>query len=663
MTVGIDLSPLFTEVLMFSYVNDVISKKMIYFYITSYYENNEQLAMMALNTFLKDCGSPNGIIRGLALRSLCSLKIQSALEYIEKQVMEMLEDKDSYVRKLAVMGLLRLYYINNEFFEENNLLDRLYNFLKDPNKAVVASTINAIEEIMSEEGGMNINSKIVLYLMNRFTEFDCYGKTQVCALLLRYTPRNKEEMFNIMNLLEDTLCKSTTPLKLMIVAIFIAFTKNDIVQFENVMKRVASELVSMSCSCDDEQLFVILENVLSLVRSPAKRHYCEHYRLFYLRGSEKTYNAKLKIQILEELVDHNSVSHIMEEFSEYTSERHISLAHVAINALTKIMLDFPEHANVIMKRLLIFIKIGKIELVKAILDSLKNVIQNVSEASEELMVLFERAALDNSDEQVLIALLRIFTQIPDRIKNTPYIIEVILENMIDREQKYSRDLFLALLTASVYVFMKKPGEMFPVLSKLFQYFFESENPYNSDIDISERVMFYYNALKQDVLAFKETVGKKAVLVNKVFDRDTFLQHFDTFGMTDLRIVYKKQTDKFTKPLSFFNRNCGIKKLEVSIHESEENEEENEQQSDKELSDLGETPTGQSDHILIDIIQPGAIDILDLDFTQPEIDKVLPNTKSHPPVAQHKFSLDSLEEEEFEFDDEEFQSKWAGMKFE
>ena len=36
--------------------------------------------------------------------------------------------------------------------------------------------INVLNEIMIGEGGMAINWKIILYLMNRFEDFDVYGK-------------------------------------------------------------------------------------------------------------------------------------------------------------------------------------------------------------------------------------------------------------------------------------------------------------------------------------------------------------------------------------------------------------------------------------------------------------------------------------------------------
>ncbi len=48
-------------------------KKMIFLYIVNYADESES-AILAINTFLKDLKNNNPKIRGLALRSLCSLK-------------------------------------------------------------------------------------------------------------------------------------------------------------------------------------------------------------------------------------------------------------------------------------------------------------------------------------------------------------------------------------------------------------------------------------------------------------------------------------------------------------------------------------------------------------------------------------------------------------
>ena len=53
MTYGVDVSPLFPEMLMISQTPDLLSKKMIYLYMGKYAESQPDLAMMTLNTFVK----------------------------------------------------------------------------------------------------------------------------------------------------------------------------------------------------------------------------------------------------------------------------------------------------------------------------------------------------------------------------------------------------------------------------------------------------------------------------------------------------------------------------------------------------------------------------------------------------------------------------------
>lgn len=57
---------------------------MIFLYIVNYADESES-AIMAINTFLKDLKNNNPKIRGLALRSLCSLKYDISLNYLDSK--------------------------------------------------------------------------------------------------------------------------------------------------------------------------------------------------------------------------------------------------------------------------------------------------------------------------------------------------------------------------------------------------------------------------------------------------------------------------------------------------------------------------------------------------------------------------------------------------
>lgn len=54
MTLGIDVSRLYTEMIKASKTDDIVMKKMIYLYLTNYAEQNQELSILAINTFLMD---------------------------------------------------------------------------------------------------------------------------------------------------------------------------------------------------------------------------------------------------------------------------------------------------------------------------------------------------------------------------------------------------------------------------------------------------------------------------------------------------------------------------------------------------------------------------------------------------------------------------------
>lgn len=62
--------------------------------------------------------------------------------------------------------------------------------------------INVLNEFFELENGMAINSKIITYLLNRFSEFDDYGKSVIIQLVMKYIPKNDDEKMKIMNLLD-----------------------------------------------------------------------------------------------------------------------------------------------------------------------------------------------------------------------------------------------------------------------------------------------------------------------------------------------------------------------------------------------------------------------------------------------------------------------------
>jgi hypothetical protein len=83
----------------------------------------------AINTLQKNCRDHNPMIRGLALRSMCQLRVENLVEYALQPLQDGLRDKSPYVRKTAVMGCVKLFYTQASVIYECNIPDTLYVLL------------------------------------------------------------------------------------------------------------------------------------------------------------------------------------------------------------------------------------------------------------------------------------------------------------------------------------------------------------------------------------------------------------------------------------------------------------------------------------------------------------------------------------------------------
>ncbi|RWV86168.1 hypothetical protein GW17_00051966 [Ensete ventricosum] len=176
MTVGIDVSAAFSEMVMCSATSDIVLKKMCYLYVGNYARCHPDLALLTINFLQKDCHDEDPMIRGLALRSLCSLRVPNLVEYLVAPLGAGLKDGSSYVRMVAAVGVLKLYHISaatcfdSDFpavlkslmltdpdaqYDVNAIVDRLLQFLEMEKDYVTAETLVS----------MSIDLRFLLHLL------------------------------------------------------------------------------------------------------------------------------------------------------------------------------------------------------------------------------------------------------------------------------------------------------------------------------------------------------------------------------------------------------------------------------------------------------------------------------------------------------------------
>lgn len=147
MTVGKDVSALFPDVANCMQTDNLELKKLVYLYLMNYAKSQPDMAIMAVNTFVKDCEDPNPLIRALAVRTMGCIRVDKITEYLCEPLRKCLKDDDPYVRKTAAVSVAKLHDINAALVEEQGFLDSLKDLLSDSNPMVVANAVAALSEI------------------------------------------------------------------------------------------------------------------------------------------------------------------------------------------------------------------------------------------------------------------------------------------------------------------------------------------------------------------------------------------------------------------------------------------------------------------------------------------------------------------------------------
>lgn len=438
MTLGVDVSLLFADMCLISQYPNILSKKMIYLYLENYAELNPSLALLAINTFIKECGNPDPKIRGLALRSLCGLRSQLNSSEIKTQVVNMLNDSQPYVQKTAVYSCLKVHRVCNTFFEDYSLIDQFYNMLKSPHSMVVVSVINVLNEFFEEQGGMTVNSKIINYLLTRIKDFADYGSSVIFELIVRYKCKDEKEILSILNTLDSKLKSANSNLVLTTIKVFLCITRNNMDLYSKVFDRTKESLITMLLSTQDELKYNILSHVFTLIKIGGPKPYEKEYKRFFCEAEEKTYNQEIKLKILENIVTSESFDDIFNELCQYINEVSVNLAQNSLLITGKLAVKFPERIPAIFSLFNSTLSTKKEFLSDNIILAARCIFtQKKADFGKEQVEFFDslESIVDFvRSEPAKEAYVWICAKFAERIENSSYLIEKFVNDWADSQQ-------------------------------------------------------------------------------------------------------------------------------------------------------------------------------------------------------------------------------------
>lgn len=271
MTVGKDVSMLFTDVLNCVQTGNIELKKLVYLYLINYAKTQPELTLLAVNTFVKDASDANPLIRALAVRTMGCIRVDRITEYLCEPLSRALRDDDPYVRKTAAVCVAKLYDIAPDLVVERGFLEVLHDLISDSNPSVVANGVAALSEIAETSGKdvMKISASVLQKLLAALNEASEWGQTFILDALAKYTPADGREAEGIIERVTPRLQHANSAVVMSAVKVILSYMElmgsQNADALRALTRKLAPPLVTLLNS-EPEIQYVALRNINLIVQ-------------------------------------------------------------------------------------------------------------------------------------------------------------------------------------------------------------------------------------------------------------------------------------------------------------------------------------------------------------------------------------------------------------
>lgn len=544
MTVGKDVSALFPDVVNCMQTDNLELKKLVYLYLMNYAKSHPDMAIMAVNTFVKDCEDTNPLIRALAVRTMGCIRVDKITEYLCEPLRKCLKDEDPYVRKTAAVCVAKLYDINAQLVEDQGFLDQLKDLLSDSNPMVVANAVAALSEMNETNTSgaplVELNSQTINKLLTALNECTEWGQVFILDSLANYNPKDDREAQSICERITPRLAHANAAVVLSAVKVLMKFMEmlpSDSDFVATLTKKLAPPLVTL-LSSEPEVQYVALRNINLIVqkRPDILKH---EMKVFFVKYNDPIYVKLEKLDIMIRLASQQNIAQVLSELKEYATEVDVDFVRKAVRAIGRCAIKVEQSAEKCVTTLLDLIQTKVNYVVQEAIVVIKDIFRKYPNKYESIIsTLCEN--LDTLDEpEARASMIWIIGEYAERIDNADELLESFLEGFHDENTQVQ----LQLLTAIVKLFLKRPTDtqelVQQVLSLATQ---DSDNP-----DLRDRGFIYWRLLSTDPAAAKEVVLAEKPLISEETDllEPTLLDEL-ICHIASLASVYHKPPSSFVE---------------------------------------------------------------------------------------------------------------------
>jgi AP-1 complex subunit beta-1 len=551
MTVGKDVSSLFTDVLNCMQTENIELKKLVYLYIMNNAKSNPELAILAVNTFKKDTRHENALVRALAVRTMGCIRVESVTEYLCEALQKCLTDHNPYVRKTAAICVAKLYDISPDLVEVQGFIDALLELISDPNPTVVANAVAALADIKESSGEevLDVDTAVLQKLLAALNECTEWGQVFILDSLAEYTPQDESEAESIIERVVPRLKHANSAVVLSAVKVIMQYMEviPSADAIRALCRKMAPPLVSLLCGVGEfpEIQYVALRNI-NLIVQKRPSMLTGDIKVFFCKYDDPIYVKMEKLEIIIKLVSDRNVEQVLMEFKEYAREVDVEFVRKSVRAIGRCAIKLARSAERCINVLLDLVQTHKQVdyVVQEAIIVIKDVFRKYPNDYEQIIGTLCENLTKLVEPEAKSAMIWIIGEYAERIDNADELLEYFLDSFDDEPTSVQ----LQLLTAVVKLYLKKPDDesghemVTLVLNKA------TEN--SDDPDLRDRGYVYWRLLVADPDAARAVV----LAERPVISDDTSAIEASTLDMlisnlSTLAAIYHKPPEAFVKDVS------------------------------------------------------------------------------------------------------------------
>ncbi|KAJ2604524.1 AP-3 complex subunit beta [Coemansia sp. RSA 1804] len=330
---GVDASEYFADVVKNVASGSLEVRRLVYMYLLRYAEQEQDLALLSVNTFQRDLADANQVIRAMALRVMTSIRVPVISAIAMMAVRKLAKDRSPHVRKTAALAIPKLLRLDRSLRDE--LVQVVGDMLGEASPLAVGSVIQAFRAVCPTDYGLvHLNYRRWCLLVG---ELDEWGQIELIKLLVAYARTHFADPAGagagkldpdhalLLRTIHPLLQSRNSAVVMAVVSAYYHLAPAD------QLAAVARPLVRLART-SRETGYVALANVVQIAQRRPEI-FSTHVRSFYVAALDPPFIRRLKMRVLAAVASAETVRMLVPEVAGYTQSTQEDVSVGAVGVL------------------------------------------------------------------------------------------------------------------------------------------------------------------------------------------------------------------------------------------------------------------------------------------------------------------------------------------